>query len=107
MLGRAASLQAGRKENRWPTGGRGSRVGPHSGLDPKLLSGPRPLDFSDPIKAQRVPWGWGGGAGERCGGRSTVFVLLRAEELGEGGSLGKTEEKLKESGFQQWRCARI
>ena len=46
MLGRAASLQAGRKENRWPTGGRGSRVGPHSGLDPKLLSGPRPLDFS-------------------------------------------------------------
>ena len=45
MLGRAASLQAGRKENRWPTGGRGSRVGPHSGLDPKLLSGPRPLDF--------------------------------------------------------------
>ena len=64
MLGRAASLQAGRKENRWPTGGRGSRVGPHSGLDPKLLSGPRPLDFSDPIKAQRVPWGWVGG--ESC-----------------------------------------
>lgn len=36
MLGRAASLQAGRKENRWPAGGRGSRVRPHSGLDPDL-----------------------------------------------------------------------
>ena len=71
MLGRAASLQAGRKENRWPTGGRGSRVGPHSGLDPKLLSGPRPLDFSDPIKAQRVPWGWvGGGRGRGAVGEA-------------------------------------
>jgi hypothetical protein len=34
--GRAASLLAGRKENRWPAGGRGSRVRPHSGLDPGL-----------------------------------------------------------------------
>lgn len=43
MLGRAASLQAGRKEeNRWPTGGRGSRVGPHSGLDPDFFQDPGP-----------------------------------------------------------------
>lgn len=42
MLGRAARLRAARKANRWPAGGRGSRVRPHSGLgpDPQLPATP-------------------------------------------------------------------
>lgn len=50
MLGRAASLQAGRKENRWPAGGRRSRVGPHSGLDPDFFLDPSPSALGTPSR---------------------------------------------------------
>lgn len=57
MLGRAASLQAGRKENRWPAGGRGSRVGPHSGLDPDFFQDPGPSASLIPLWRTGNMWG--------------------------------------------------
>lgn len=80
MLGRAASLQAGRKENRWPAGGRGSRVRPHSGLNPDLsLSGFSLPSFSDPAKAHGTYWG------------KAVIILEKTGKLGKWASLGRGE----------------
>ena len=67
MLGRAASFQAGRKEeNRWPAGGRGSRVGPHSGLDPDLFQDPGPLASATPPRHRACIWG------------EAVFIIVKA-----------------------------
>lgn len=60
MLGRAASLQAGRKENRWPTGGRGSRVGPPLGWIQNLLQD-WALDFCDHQSTEGILGAGGGG----------------------------------------------
>lgn len=90
MLGRAASLPAGRKENRWPAGGRGSRVGPHSGLDPDFFQDPGP-------SASAVP------------PRHTASIYLgqtsihfrESWELGGGGELGEGKADRRDPGSQQ------
>lgn len=72
MPGRAASLQAGRKENRWLAGGRGSRVRPASGLDPDFFLDPGPSRAATSPRLTGQIWG------------KAVFILVYTGELEKG-----------------------
>lgn len=119
MLGRAASLQAGKKESRWPARGRGSRVGPHSGPDPVFFLGSGPSGLQRPRldthgsfggkQCLSESWGmrkrcvWGGGGGPEEIGLPTMaeFLYLKYNQLKAlSGETPVVKRQLTPSGWQ-------